>query len=85
VGSRRAGGFGVRWGYVDAAGATDEEPDGQASGFLLPTSPPPAARAAGLVECSCSSDLRGGNEFGIGLHTVLAKVQTIQLFILSNP
>jgi hypothetical protein len=47
--------------------------------------PPPAARAAGLVECCCSSDLRGGNEFGIGLHAVLAKVKTIQLFILSNP
>jgi hypothetical protein len=36
--------------------------------------PPPATRATGLVECCCSSDLRGGNEFGIGLHAVFAEV-----------
>ena len=51
----------------------------------LPISPRPAARAAGLVECCCSSDVCGGNKFGIGLHAVFAEIQTTQLFILSNP
>jgi len=37
------------------------------------------------VPCCCSSDVRGRNEFGIGLHAVFAQVQTTQLFVFSHP